>query len=49
MRSPKKPPTSVVGSRHQCCRETYDADVAAHWQSGHERYVADLDQGGIRT
>lgn len=33
----------------QCCRETYDADVAAHWQSRHERYVADSDQGGIRT
>ena len=25
----------------QFCRESYDKDVAAHWQSGHERYVAD--------
>ena len=24
----------------QFCRESYDKDVAAHWQSGHERYVA---------
>ncbi|MDO8700387.1 MAG: hypothetical protein Q7J56_01900 [Deltaproteobacteria bacterium] len=31
--------TLIELDRH--CRETYDEDVAAHWQSGHERYVAD--------
>ena len=31
----------VLTNLDQCCRENYDKDVAAHWQSGHERYVAD--------
>ena len=25
----------------QFCRESYDKDVAAHWQSGHERHGAE--------
>ncbi|MDP3955026.1 MAG: hypothetical protein Q8Q15_01530 [bacterium] len=39
----------VLTGLDQFCRESYDEDVAAHWQSGHERFVADSDQGGIRT
>ena len=31
----------VLTDIDQFCRESYDEDVAAHWQSGHERYVAD--------
>ena len=30
----------VLSGLDQFCRESYDEDVAAHWQSGHERYVA---------
>jgi len=31
----------VLTDLDKFCRESYDEDVAAHWQSGHERYVAD--------